>query len=42
MNRSTIDLWVGIFVAIGLGAIRLLAFVFKHRHSLTCRCRVAA
>jgi phospholipid/cholesterol/gamma-HCH transport system substrate-binding protein len=26
MNRSTIDLWVGIFVAIGLGAIAFLAF----------------
>jgi phospholipid/cholesterol/gamma-HCH transport system substrate-binding protein len=25
MNRSTIDLWVGIFVAIGFGAIVLLA-----------------
>ena len=25
MNRSTIDLWVGIFVAIGLGAILFLA-----------------
>ena len=26
MNRSAIDLWVGIFVAIGLGAIAFLAF----------------
>ena len=25
MNRSTIDLWVGIFVAIGLGALLFLA-----------------
>ena len=25
MNRSTIDLWVGIFVAIGFGAILFLA-----------------
>ena len=25
MNRSAIDLWVGIFVAIGLGAILFLA-----------------
>lgn len=26
MNRSAIDLWVGIFVALGLGAIAFLAF----------------
>ena len=25
MNRSTIDLWVGIFVALGLGAILFLS-----------------
>ena len=25
MNRSTIDLWVGVFVAIGLGALLFLA-----------------
>ena len=25
MNRSTIDLWVGIFVTLGLGAIVFLA-----------------
>jgi hypothetical protein len=28
--------------AIRLGAIGLVAFVFKHRHSLTGRCRIAA
>ena len=27
MNRSAIDLWVGIFVAIGFGAILFLALV---------------
>ena len=25
MNRSTLDLWVGVFVAIGIGAILFLA-----------------
>ena len=35
MNRSTIDLWVGIFVTIGFGAIVLLALKVGNLTSLT-------
>ena len=34
MNRSTIDLWVGIFVTIGLGAIVFLALKVGNLTSL--------
>ena len=30
MNRSTIDLWVGIFVVIGIAAIAFLSVSYTH------------
>lgn len=35
MNRSTIDLWVGIFVAIGIGAVIFLALKVGNLNSVS-------
>ena len=47
MNRSTIDLWVGIFVALGLGAVVFLSLKvgnlasFKSERGLSPRGRAS-
>ena len=42
MNRSTIDLWVGIFVTIGLGAIVFLALKVGNLTSLDTEAELPA